>query len=138
MTRKHSINTPDAPAAIGPYSQAVICNGLLYASGQIPLDPATMDLVEGDIQVQARRVLDNVAAVLGAAGSGFDQVIKATCFLKDMNDFNLFNDVYSEYFGDSRPARSTIEVARLPKDALCEIEVIAIASQHGQGPNTDA
>jgi 2-iminobutanoate/2-iminopropanoate deaminase len=138
MTRKHSINTPDAPAAIGPYSQAVVCNGLLYASGQIPLDPATMDMVEGGIQAQARRVLDNVAAVLGAAGSGFDQVIKATCFLKDMNDFNLFNEVYSEYFGDSRPARSTIEVARLPKDALCEIEVIAIASPHGQRPNTGA
>ncbi len=121
------IRTNKAPAPIGPYSQAIRCSGsLLFASGQIPLDAATGQLVTGDIQAQTRAVLNNVKAVLEAAGATFANVVKTTVFLADMNEFAAMNAVYAEFFtGDSCPARSTVQVARLPKDAKVEIEVVA-------------
>jgi len=125
MTELTIVSTKDAPEAIGPYSQAVRCGQLLFCSGQIPLNPKTMQIVEGDVKVQAEQVCRNIAGVLKAAGLDFNRVIKATCFLKNMNDFVAFNEVYSKYFGATKPARSTVEVARLPKDVLVEIEVIA-------------
>jgi 2-iminobutanoate/2-iminopropanoate deaminase len=125
MTELTIISTKDAPEAIGPYSQAVRCGQLLFCSGQIPLDPKTMQIVDGDVKTQAEQVCRNIAGVLKAAGLDFNRVIKATCFLKNMNDFVAFNEVYSKYFGATKPARSTVEVARLPKDVLVEIEVIA-------------
>jgi 2-iminobutanoate/2-iminopropanoate deaminase len=124
------IKTEDAPAAIGPYSQAVaIKAGMLYASGQIPLDPSTGAMVEGGIKEQTTRVLKNVSAILAAAGSALDQVVKTTVFLQDMNDFAAMNEVYSSFFRSDPPARSTVQVARLPKDAKVEIEIIAIVPQ---------
>ncbi len=125
MTELTIISTKDAPEAIGPYSQAVRCGQLLFCSGQIPLDPKTMQIVDGDVKAQAEQVCRNIAGVLKAAGLDLNRVIKATCFLKNMNDFVAFNEVYSKYFGATKPARSTVEVARLPKDVLVEIEVIA-------------
>jgi len=125
MTELTVISTKDAPEAIGPYSQAVRCGQLLFCSGQIPLHPQTMQIVEGDVRVQTERVCQNIAGVLKAAGLDFNRVVKATCFLKNMNDFVAFNETFSKYFGASKPARSTVEVARLPKDVLVEIEVIA-------------
>jgi 2-iminobutanoate/2-iminopropanoate deaminase len=122
---KNVIATADAPAAVGPYSQAVNAGNFLFCAGQIPLDPATGNLIEGDVTAQTRRVLDNVKAVLAAAGLTFEHVVKSTVFLADMNDFAAMNAVYSEYFAAPYPARSTIQVARLPKDARVEIEVIA-------------
>jgi 2-iminobutanoate/2-iminopropanoate deaminase len=125
---KTAITTPDAPAAIGPYSQAVRSGDLLFASGQIPIDPATGNLVEGGIEAQTERVLTNVAAVLAAAGLGFADVVKTTVYLKSMNDFAAMNALYAPRLapeGTVPPARSTVEVARLPKDALVEIEIIA-------------
>lgn len=119
-----SIHTDKAPKAIGPYSQAMTVGGLVYTSGQIALDPQTGVLAEKDIRVQTRRVCENLAAVLEAAGSSMELVVKTTCFLKDMGDFAVFNEVYGEYFV-SRPARSCVAVASLPKDALVEVEVIA-------------
>ena len=115
---KQIIKTDKAPAAIGPYSQGVItdANRLVFTAGQIPIDPETGNLVDGDIEVQTKRVLENVKAVLEAAGSGLDRVIKATVFLKDMNDFPRMNGVYETFFGENPPARSAVEVARLPKD----------------------
>ena len=118
------INTDKAPAAIGPYSQAVSVNGILYTSGQIPIDPATGKLVEGDIRVQAEQVMKNLGAVLEAAGSSFDKAVKTTCFLADMNDFAAFNEVYGKYF-TSLPARSCVAVKTLPKNVLVEVEVTA-------------
>lgn len=118
------IKTENAPAAIGPYSQAIIANGLIYTSGQIPLVPETGELVAGDIAAQATRSIENIKAVLSAAGSSLQKVIKTTCFLKDMGDFAAFNKVYAGYF-TGNPARSCIEVSALPKGALVEIEVIA-------------
>lgn len=125
MTELSIISTKEAPEAIGPYSQAVRCGQLLFCSGQIPLDPKTMQIVDGDVKAQADQVCRNIAGVLKAAGLDFNRVVKATCFLKNMNDFVAFNEVYSKYFGATKPARSTVEVARLPKDVLVEIEVIA-------------
>ncbi len=125
MTELSIISTKEAPEAIGPYSQAVRCGQLLFCSGQIPLDPKTMQIVDGDVKAQAEQVCRNIAGVLKAAGLDFNRVVKATCFLKNMNDFVAFNEVYSKYFGATKPARSTVEVARLPKDVLVEIEVIA-------------
>ena len=122
---KTIIATEDAPKAIGPYSQAVAYNGVLYCSGQIPLDPATGLIVEGDVAVQTVRVLENLKAVLEAAGSSFGKVVKTTVFLKDMNEFAKVNEVYAQYFGESLPARATVEVARLPRDVRVEIDAIA-------------
>jgi len=120
-----TVSTTNAPAAIGPYAQGIIVNGMFYSSGQIPLN-AEGNLVEGDIQVQTNQVFANLKAVLEAAGSSLDQVVKTTVFMKDMNDFVAMNEVYANHFGDHKPARSAVEVARLPKDVKVEIEVIAI------------
>jgi 2-iminobutanoate/2-iminopropanoate deaminase len=120
------IQTDGAPQAIGPYSQAVKAGGFVFASGQIPLDPASMQIVDGDVRIQAARVLENLQAVLEAAGSSLEQVVKTTVFLADMNDFAAMNEVYATFFGATRPARSTVEVARLPRDARIEIDVVAV------------
>ncbi len=119
-----TIHTEKAPEAIGPYSQAIVANGMLFTSGQIPIDPATGAIAGTDIATQADRVMRNLQAVLSQAGVGFDQVVKTTCFLADMNDFAAFNEIYAKYFV-SRPARSCVAVKTLPKDVLCEVEVIA-------------
>lgn len=127
-SHKTAVSTPNAPAAIGPYSQAVKIENLLYTSGQVALDPATGQLVSGGIAEQTTRVLENLKAILAEAGCDLKYVIKTTVFLKDMNDFAAMNAVYGRYLapeGVVAPARSTVEVARLPKDALVEIEVIA-------------
>ena len=124
---RESVSTPTAPAAIGPYSQAVRAGGFLVVSGQIPLDPDTGALVEGDVAVQTHRVFRNLAAILTAAGSSLDRVVRATVYLADMNDFSAMNEVYATYFTSPAPARSTIQAARLPKDARVEIDVIAEA-----------
>jgi 2-iminobutanoate/2-iminopropanoate deaminase len=128
MSKKQIVSTPDAPAAIGPYSQAVRVGDFLYTSGQVGLEPATGVLVEGGIAAQTTRVLENLKAVLEAAGTDLENVVKTTVFLKDMGDFAAMNAIYGKYFvpdGVVAPARSTVEVARLPKDALVEIEAIA-------------
>ncbi len=118
-------NTTNAPGAVGPYSQAISYNGILYASGQVPLVPATGKLIEGGIEAQAEQACKNVAAVLEANGIGFDRVIKTTCFLADIKDFAAFNGVYAQYF-TSKPARSCVAVKDLPLGAMCEIEIIAM------------
>ena len=123
---KEIISTPNAPAAIGPYSQAVRAGSLLFVSGQIPLDPASGQLVENTIQVQAARSLENLKAILTQAGGTLDNVVKTTVFLKDMEDFVEMNRVYKTYFPENCPARSAVQVARLPKDVLVEIEAIAV------------
>ncbi len=120
------IQTDHAPQAIGPYSQAIVAGNLVFTAGQIPLDPETMELVQGDIAAQTERALENLKAVLEAAGASLASVVKTTVFLKDMNDFAAMNEVYSRYFGEHRPARSAVEAARLPKDARVEIESIAV------------
>lgn len=120
------IQTDRAPQAIGPYSQAVKAGGFVFASGQIPLDPASMQIVEGDVRLQTARVLENLRAVLEAAGSSLERVVKTTVFLADMNDFAAMSEVYAEFFGATRPARATVEVARLPRDARIEIDVVAV------------
>lgn len=121
-----NVHTDGAPAAIGPYSQAIVAGNLVFTAGQIPLDPATMQMVEGDVAAQTERVLENIKAILEAAGASLSSVVKTTVFLKDMNDFAAMNEVYARYFGDHQPARSTVEVARLPRDARVEIEAIAV------------
>lgn len=120
------IQTDRAPKAIGPYSQAIVAGELVFCAGQVALDPATGDLVLGDIKVQAARVLDNLAAVLEAAGSGLDRVTKTTVFLADLGDFAAMNEVYAQRFGAHRPARSTVPVGTLPRGARIEIECIAV------------
>ena len=122
-----SIRTDRAPQAIGPYTQAVKASGMVFASGQIPLDPETMQIVDGDIRAQTERVLTNLKAVLEAAGTSLDRVVKTTVYLSDMNDFTAMNEVYATYFAANRPARSTVQAARLPRDARVEIDVIALA-----------
>jgi 2-iminobutanoate/2-iminopropanoate deaminase len=122
---KESIATDRAPRAIGPYSQATRHNGLVYTSGQIALDPATGQLIEGGIAEQTARVLENLQGVLEAAGAGLDSVLKTTVFLQDMREFGAMNEVYAGYFGQNPPARSTVEVARLPRDVRVEIEAVA-------------
>jgi 2-iminobutanoate/2-iminopropanoate deaminase len=119
------ISTDHAPKAIGPYSQAIVCNGLVFLSGQIPLDPATGQVIEGDITWQTERVLDNLKSVLEAAGSSLGKVVKTTVYLKDMEEFAKMNAVYAGYFPDHPPARSTVEAARLPRDVRVEIDCIA-------------
>ena len=122
---KEIISTDKAPAAIGPYSQAVKVGNLLFTSGMIPIDPATNTLVEGGIEVQAERALQNVKNLLEASGSSLDKVVKTVVFIKDMNDFAKVNEIYAKYFTENYPARSCVEVARLPKDVLIEMEAIA-------------
>lgn len=121
----HSISTEKAPAAIGPYSQGVVVNGLLFASGQIALSPETGELVGSTIEEQAEQVMKNVGALLAAAGTDFDHVVKTTCFLEDIADFAKFNAVYEKSFGEKLPARSAVGIDKLPKGALIEVEVIA-------------
>ncbi len=121
------IHTDSAPQAIGPYSQAIKANGLVFLSGQIPLDPAKMQIVEGGIQEQTEQVFQNIKAVLAAAGTSMGNVVKTTVFLSDMNDFSAMNEIYAQHFGENRPARSTIQAARLPRDVRVEIEVVALA-----------
>jgi 2-iminobutanoate/2-iminopropanoate deaminase len=129
MPKLDRVNTSAAPAAIGPYSQAIIANGLAYTAGQIPLDPASMELVGGDdAAAQTEQVMRNLRAILEAAGASLDSVVKTTVFLADMNDFGAMNDVYGRHFGEHRPARSTVQAARLPKDVRVEIEAIAVVS----------
>lgn len=123
---KDRVQTDNAPKAIGPYSQAIKANGLVFASGQIPLDPATMQIVEGGIREQTERVLKNLSAVLEAAGSSLDRVVKTTVYLADLGDFGEMNEIYGRFFKETPPARSTVEVARLPRDARVEIDVIAL------------
>ena len=122
---KEIISTDKAPAAIGPYSQAVKVGNLLFTSGMIPIDPATNTLVEGGIEVQAEQALANIKNLLEASGSSTDKVVKTVVFIKDMNDFAKVNEIYAKYFTENYPARSCVEVARLPKDVLIEMEAIA-------------
>jgi len=121
---KNILNTTNAPAAIGPYSQGIIAGDMLYSSGQIPLDPATGEIVGSDITEQAQQVMKNLGGVLEAAGADYTKVVKTTCFLADMGDFAAFNEVYAKYFTE-KPARSCVAVKTLPKNVLCEVEVIA-------------
>ena len=123
---KTIISTAKAPAAIGPYSQAVLVNGMLFTSGVIPIDPETNTLVQGDFEVQARQAIGNLKNLIEASGSAMDKVVKTTVFIKNMNDFGKINDIYKEFFTNDFPARSCVEVARLPKDVLIEIEAIAV------------
>jgi 2-iminobutanoate/2-iminopropanoate deaminase len=123
------IKTEGAPAAIGPYSQAVRANGFIFASGQIPLDPQTGEFVGGGVAEQTEQVMRNLRAVLEAAGSGLDRIVKTTVFLADMNDFAAMNEVYGRYFTENPPARATVQAARLPRDARVEIEAIALAGK---------
>ena len=124
---KHQvIHTDNAPKAIGPYSQAVKAGNMLFVSGQVPFVPETMEIVEGDVQAQTRQSLTNVQAILKEAGADFSDVVKTTVFIKDMNEFAQINEVYGEFFGENKPARACVEVARLPKDVKVEIEVIAV------------
>jgi 2-iminobutanoate/2-iminopropanoate deaminase len=124
---KEVISTERGPKAIGPYSQAIRASGLIFISGQVAFDPATGQLVEGDAARQTARVLDNLKAIVEAAGSSLEKAVKATVFLKDMNDFAAMNEVYARYFLKNPPARSTVEVARLPRDVRVEIDLIALA-----------
>jgi 2-iminobutanoate/2-iminopropanoate deaminase len=124
---KNPVNTERGPKPIGPYSQAVKSNGFVYLSGQVALDPKTGELVGSDVRQQTERVIENIKGILEAAGASLHHVVKATVFLKDMNDFSAMNEVYARYFTAAPPARSTVQVSRLPKDALVEIEVIAAA-----------
>jgi 2-iminobutanoate/2-iminopropanoate deaminase len=121
------IATDQAPQAIGPYSQAIRAEGLIFTSGQVAIDPATQQVIAGDVSAQTDRVLKNLAAILRASGSSLEKVLRCTVFLKNMGEFAAMNEVYSRYFKQSPPARSTVEVARLPKDVLVEIDVIALA-----------
>jgi 2-iminobutanoate/2-iminopropanoate deaminase len=122
------VATDNAPKAIGPYSQAIKANNFVFISGQIAIDPATQQLIDGDVAAQADRVLQNLSAILTAAGSSLAQVVKTTVFLKYMDNFGAMNEVYARYFGDAPPARSTVAAAGLPRDVLVEIDVIALAS----------
>ena len=123
---KQVISTPNAPKAIGPYEQAIKVGEFVYASGQIPLDPKTGNVVDGDIRVQTRRALQNLKAVVDAAGSSLERVVKTTVFLKNIGDFTAMNEVYAEFLGAAKPARSTVAVADLPRGALVEIDLIAL------------
>jgi 2-iminobutanoate/2-iminopropanoate deaminase len=124
---REAIATNDGPKAIGPYSQAIRANGFVFVSGQVAIDPATQQVIDGDVAAQTERVLKNLSGILKAAGSEFGKVVRTTVFLKNMGDFAAMNEVYGKYFTAAPPARSTVEVARLPKDVLVEIDVIALA-----------
>lgn len=125
MAELKRIQTDQAPHAIGPYSQAIVHGGLVYTAGQIPLDPASNELIGGDIRAQTHRVLENLEAILKAAGSSLQSVVKTTVYLSDMAEFSVMNEVYTERFGEHKPARSTVQAARLPRDVKVEIDVIA-------------
>lgn len=129
MTERRIIKTEGAPQAIGPYSQAVVAGGFVYASGQIPTDPATGQFVEGGVREQTAQVMRNLSEVLAAAGTDLSRVVKTTVFLADMNDFAAMNEVYATFFAQAPPARSTVQAARLPRDARVEIDVIALAGE---------
>lgn len=129
----HPVSTPQAPAAIGPYSQAIVHQGLVWCSGQVALDPTTGQLNNPDVRAETRQVLRNLSAVLDAAGSGLELVLKVTVYLSDMNDFAAMNEVYAEHMGAWRPARATVQVARLPRDARVEIDCVAALRGHA-GP----
>jgi 2-iminobutanoate/2-iminopropanoate deaminase len=124
---KEVIATDKGPKAIGPYSQAIKANGFIYTAGQIPLDPATGQIIEGDVAAQTARVFDNLKAIVEAAGSSLDKAVKATVYLKDMNDFAAMNEVYARYMQKDAPARSTVEVSRLPRDVRVEIDLVVLA-----------
>ncbi len=126
--QRERVSTTSAPGAIGPYSQAIVVGDFVFASGQVALDPATGQLIDGDIQAQTRRALENLSAVLQAAGSSFDDAVKTTVFLTTMSNFGAMNEVYAEYFTGDPPARSTVAVAELPRNALVEIEAVALRS----------
>ncbi|HEX2202411.1 MAG TPA: RidA family protein [Longimicrobium sp.] len=126
MASLQRVQTDQAPAAIGPYSQAIVANGFVFTAGQIPLDPATMQLVDGDVAAQTERVMTSLRAILQAAGADLSTVVKTTVFLRDMNDFAAMNEVYGRHFGDHAPARSTVQAARLPRDVAVEIEAVAV------------
>jgi 2-iminobutanoate/2-iminopropanoate deaminase len=126
---KKVVFTEKAPKPIGPYSQAIIAGNLIFTAGQIPIDPATNQVVQGDIKEQTRRVLENLRAILESVGATFDDVVKVTIYMKDLNEFSAMNEVYSEYFKNSPPARTTVEVSRLPRDVRIEIDLIAIVKQ---------
>jgi 2-iminobutanoate/2-iminopropanoate deaminase len=121
------ISTKDGPQAIGPYSQAIKANGFVFVSGQVAIDPTSQQVISGDVAAQTERVMKNLAGILKAAGSGLEKVVRSTVFLKNIGDFAAMNEVYGKYFSSAPPARSTVEVARLPKDVLVEIDVIALA-----------
>jgi len=125
---RHVVTTNRAPAAIGPYSQAIVANGFVFCSGQIALDPETGSIVGGDVREQAVRVMENLATVLSAASSGFQYAVKTTIYLKSLGDFGVVNEVYARYVGAEPPARATVEVSRLPKDVLVEIDMIAVVA----------
>jgi 2-iminobutanoate/2-iminopropanoate deaminase len=129
VTERRIIKTEGAPQAIGPYSQAVVAGGFVYASGQIPLDPSTGQFVEGGVREQTKQVLRNLSEVLEAAGTDLSRVVKTTVFLADMNDFAAMNEIYATFFAEEPPARSTVQAARLPRDARVEIDVIALAGE---------
>ena len=133
---KKIISTADAPAAVGPYSQAVRVGSTIYCAGQIPLDPKSGQIVSGGIDAQTRRVMENITAVLKAEGLTFDHIVKTTIFLMDLADFQTVNEIYGSYFKQQPPARSTVQVAGLPKGARVEIEVIAVADDSGSGAKT--
>ncbi len=124
---KQVIATDQGPKAIGPYSLAIKANGFVFVSGQVAIDPATQQVITGDVAAQTDRVLKNLAAILNAAGSGLEKVVRSTVFLKNMSEFTAMNEIYGKYFTSEPPARATVEVARLPKDVLVEIDVIALA-----------
>ena len=126
-----TIKTDKAPAAIGPYSQGVIANGFLFTAGQIALDPTTGEIITGDVVAQTERVLQNLSAILGAAGTSWDRVVKTTVYLQEMSDFPRMNEVYARVFGQSRPARSTVQVAGLPRGVLVEIDAVALVDATG-------
>jgi 2-iminobutanoate/2-iminopropanoate deaminase len=134
---KKIIATTSAPAAVGPYSQAVRVGNFVFCSGQIPLDPATQQIVAGDITAQTKRVLENVTAVLQAEGLSFENIVKTTIFLTNLGDFQTVNEIYGSYFKSEPPARSTVEVSALPKGAAVEIEVIAVANPQSGGKSVD-
>lgn len=122
------VRTEHAPQAIGPYSQAVVCSGFVYVAGQLALDPRTGQLVPGDVRIQTKRVMENIKAILEGAGSSLARVVKTTVFLRDLNDFGAMNEIYGSYFQEDPPARSTVQVAKLPRDGVVEIEVVALAT----------
>jgi 2-iminobutanoate/2-iminopropanoate deaminase len=125
---REAVSTPSAPAAIGPYSQAIKAGNLLFVSGQVPIDPATGHLVPGDVAQQTRRVFENIGAILQAANVSFDAIVRTTVYLLDMNDFAAMNEIYATFFTSPAPARATVQVARLPRDARVEIDAIAVMS----------